>query len=146
MDNLIGFLVLVTILEFYILPTIVAWLLQRHQLYAIGVLNLLLGWTLLGWIGALVWAFTTKREEPLLHQKKLAVQNPHRKHKQSTAQSHSNFSIARVQGDCAYGLNTPLARVWRTANDNYRVESASCLGPGDRSRPTPSRRRWRRHV
>jgi Superinfection immunity protein len=128
MDNLIGFLVLVTIWEFYILPTIAAWLLRHHQLYAIGVLNLLLGWTLLGWIGALVWAFTTKREEPLLHQKKLAVQNRHRKHKQSTAQSHSNFSIARVQGDCAYGLDddyTRLARVWRTANDNYRVESAS---------------------
>ena len=121
MDNLIGFLVLVTILELYILPTIAACLLQHNQIYAIGVLNLLLGWTLLGWIGALVWAFTTKREKPLLHQKKLAVQNSYRKHKQSTA-------LTRVQGGCAYGLDDDyksLARVWWTANDNYRVESAS---------------------
>jgi hypothetical protein len=30
---------------------------------AITVLNIFLGWTLLGWIAALAWAFTAKRPE-----------------------------------------------------------------------------------
>lgn len=42
----------------YFLPTfIVAW--RNHQnSVAIAVLNLLLGWTLLGWVAALVWSLT----------------------------------------------------------------------------------------
>jgi hypothetical protein len=40
----------------YFLPSIVAaWRLHRHK-GAIFVLNLLLGLTVLGWVGALVWA------------------------------------------------------------------------------------------
>lgn len=42
----------------YFLPTVVASLRQHLQTVAIFVLNLLLGWTLLGWVAALVWAFT----------------------------------------------------------------------------------------
>ena len=40
----------------YLLPSIVARQVQHHNVVAIVVLNVLLGWTLLGWIGALVWA------------------------------------------------------------------------------------------
>ncbi|MBI5014363.1 MAG: superinfection immunity protein [Deltaproteobacteria bacterium] len=35
---------------------------HHHQLGAIAALNLLLGWTVLGWIGALVWAFTAVQQ------------------------------------------------------------------------------------
>lgn len=42
----------------YLLPAIIATLRGHHQQNAIGALNLLLGWTLLGWIGALVWSLT----------------------------------------------------------------------------------------
>lgn len=45
-------------LALYMLPTIVGAARQRHNLLAIGVLNLLLGWTLIGWVVALVWALT----------------------------------------------------------------------------------------
>lgn len=38
----------------YFLPTIVGR--KKQQALGIFVLNLLLGWTLLGWVGALVWA------------------------------------------------------------------------------------------
>lgn len=41
----------------YFLPTIVARAQRNHQVVAIFVLNLLLGWTVVGWIVALVWAF-----------------------------------------------------------------------------------------
>jgi uncharacterized membrane protein YqaE (UPF0057 family) len=43
---------------FYFLPTIVSGLRHHHNDKAIFVTNLLLGWTMLGWIVALIWACT----------------------------------------------------------------------------------------
>ena len=42
----------------YFLPTIIAQRKKHRSLGGIFVLNLLLGWSLLGWIGALVWALS----------------------------------------------------------------------------------------
>jgi type VI secretion system protein VasI len=46
------------IVALYFLPSIVAYSRSHHQAGAICVLNLLLGWTVLGWIIAMVWAAT----------------------------------------------------------------------------------------
>lgn len=43
----------------YFLPSIVSALRKKSNTAAIFILNLLLGWTLIGWVVALVWAFTT---------------------------------------------------------------------------------------
>jgi hypothetical protein len=43
----------------YFLPAMVASAREHHNLMAIVVLNLLAGWTFIGWVGALVWACTT---------------------------------------------------------------------------------------
>lgn len=51
------------VLAIYFLPSLVATLRKHHQAGAIFVLNLLLGWTLLGWIIALVWAATAVRRD-----------------------------------------------------------------------------------
>lgn len=40
----------------YLIPTIIAHRRQHRNATAIFLLNLLLGWTLLGWVGALVWS------------------------------------------------------------------------------------------
>lgn len=48
---------LVFVLGFYMLPSMVAAGRHHRSGTAIAVLNLLLGWTLLGWVAALVWAF-----------------------------------------------------------------------------------------
>lgn len=45
----------------YLIPSIVAANRQHHQIGAIATLNLLLGWTFLGWAAALVWAMTATR-------------------------------------------------------------------------------------
>jgi len=45
----------------YFIPAIVASTRKHHNAVAIGVLNLFLGWTILGWIGALIWACTNPR-------------------------------------------------------------------------------------
>lgn len=58
MSVIVGLIPLAILLAIYFLPTLVA-LSRRHQsAVAIFVLNLLLGWTVLGWIVAFVWSFT----------------------------------------------------------------------------------------
>lgn len=54
----------------YFLPTAVGW--KKRNASAIFVLNLLLGWTLIGWVVALVWA--TTNEAPV--QKKAPTPTP----------------------------------------------------------------------
>lgn len=49
---------LVVIVAVYFAPSVIAGIRRHHQTGAIVVLNLLLGWTVLTWIGALVWALT----------------------------------------------------------------------------------------
>jgi hypothetical protein len=45
-------------LLFYFVPTFVATLRGHQNAAAIFILNLLLGWSFLGWVVALVWSFT----------------------------------------------------------------------------------------
>jgi hypothetical protein len=40
----------------YFLPAIVAYIYRRERLFYIALLNLLTGWSVIGWIGALKWA------------------------------------------------------------------------------------------
>ena len=42
----------------YFLPTIVAYGRRHRQKFAILILNIVAGWTFLGWVVALVWAST----------------------------------------------------------------------------------------
>ena len=43
-------------LALYFLPSIVAFVRDKTNKWAIFILNLLLGWSLIGWVAALVWA------------------------------------------------------------------------------------------
>jgi hypothetical protein len=45
----------------YFIPTIVAYSREHHNKFPIFLVNLLFGWTFVGWAVALVWAFTAKR-------------------------------------------------------------------------------------
>lgn len=48
----------------YFLPTLVAVVRGHPRALAIGLLNLLLGWTLLGWLAAAAWALLGARRRP----------------------------------------------------------------------------------
>lgn len=50
----------------YFVPSFVASANGHRQTLAIVVLNVLLGWTLVGWVIALVWAFTAERPAPVV--------------------------------------------------------------------------------
>jgi ABC-type transport system involved in cytochrome c biogenesis permease component len=59
-------LVLVIILPISFAPTIVAFVRKHNQKWLVFLLNLLTGWTWIGWIAALIWAIAGKpvaREE-----------------------------------------------------------------------------------
>lgn len=45
-------------LVFYFSPLLVAMQREHRSVTGIGILNFLLGWTMLGWVGALVWAYS----------------------------------------------------------------------------------------
>lgn len=49
-------ILLVILLAAYCAPTIVAQQRRHKDLYGIAALNILLGWTFLGWVIALIWA------------------------------------------------------------------------------------------
>jgi len=46
------------IVAIYLMPTMFAASHKHHNTMAIFVINLFLGWTLVGWVVALAWAFT----------------------------------------------------------------------------------------
>lgn len=48
----------------YLFPSIVARYREHHNATAIFLLNLFLGWSILGWIGALVWSATRVIRDP----------------------------------------------------------------------------------
>ena len=54
-----GAILLVILIAAYFIPTIVAYSRGHRNASAITVLNLLLGWTLIGWVAALVWSLTS---------------------------------------------------------------------------------------
>ena len=54
--TIIELLLVVLIFTIYFLPTLLAFLRQHKNKLAIFLLNLLLGWTVLGWVVSLVWS------------------------------------------------------------------------------------------
>ena len=51
-------LALVLVLLIYFIPTMVGW--KKKHSSGIIVLNIFLGWTFFGWVGALIWALTSE--------------------------------------------------------------------------------------
>jgi hypothetical protein len=61
--NLIGFwLVSGSMLGIYLAPLIIAVVRDHHRLPWIGLLNFAAGWTVIGWVGALMWSVTAVRQ------------------------------------------------------------------------------------
>lgn len=49
------------ILPVYFLPTLIAFIRRKTNRLPIFLLNLFAGWTVLGWIGALIWGATSDK-------------------------------------------------------------------------------------
>jgi hypothetical protein len=53
---MLGMLGFVFFIVLYFLPGLIATTKKRKNYNAIVILNLFLGWTIIGWVGALIWA------------------------------------------------------------------------------------------
>jgi len=62
MDIVVVTVATVVVACVYFLPATIASSRKHRQVAAIFILNLFLGWTVLGWIVALVWSFIRERE------------------------------------------------------------------------------------
>ncbi len=60
MFHLFGFFIMMVAL--YFLPSIIGW--QKQNATAIVAVNVLLGWTVVGWIVALIWALSSPGATP----------------------------------------------------------------------------------
>ncbi len=61
MDSIGAVAILAVLLAVYFLPTLIAGPGHPHR-FAIFVINLLFGWTLVIWVGCIVWALVQRRE------------------------------------------------------------------------------------
>lgn len=66
MGNLRGseWIVLLILLVFYFIPTYIAFGRRHPQKVPILFLNLLAGWTVVGWVGALIWSLVVPQPAP----------------------------------------------------------------------------------
>jgi len=62
MDNTIFMVELLLALILYMLPTLIAFARDVPQRFLINVLNIILGWTLIGWIVCFLWALMAETE------------------------------------------------------------------------------------
>ena len=56
-------LMLMAVIVIYILPTLIAFGREHPHRQEVLVLNLLLGWTLIGWVGVFLWASLARTED-----------------------------------------------------------------------------------
>ena len=61
--GIFAWFIVVVCLVPYFLPTIIAILRKKTSAGGIFVLNLLLGWTVIGWVGALIWSLSADARE-----------------------------------------------------------------------------------
>lgn len=59
----LGLLIIIIIVAAYFLPTLAAMGKKKKNTLAIFLLNLLLGWTIIGWVIAIIWAVTYEKKE-----------------------------------------------------------------------------------
>lgn len=55
-------------IAFYFAPLIIAVARKKSNVVAIGALNVLLGWSLIGWVVALVWALSNDQVQTIVVQ------------------------------------------------------------------------------
>ncbi|ATS92498.1 putative membrane immunity protein [Escherichia phage St11Ph5] len=60
MESLAAILVMLFVLAVYLIPTIIAFARGHASKWGIGVLNIVLGWSLVFWVVALIWALSNK--------------------------------------------------------------------------------------
>lgn len=61
---------LLLLLILYLVPSFSAYYLKHHNAGAITLLNVVAGWTGIGWLAALIWSFTNPKKVVVVNQSK----------------------------------------------------------------------------
>lgn len=61
MEPIVMLLIAGLLIVSYFLPSVIGFRRGHHNAAAILALNILLGWTFIGWVAALVWSLTAVR-------------------------------------------------------------------------------------
>ena len=75
-EVLFGLFSLTVSLVLYFIPAGIAAIRKHNQTMAIFLVNLLLGWTVLGWVIALIWAFVNSSGSQQVAQPAIATPSP----------------------------------------------------------------------
>lgn len=60
----LSILMVVVMVALYFAPTIIAIIRKHHNVMPVALVNTLLGWTVVGWVVALVWSFSSPPSSP----------------------------------------------------------------------------------
>lgn len=70
---IMGFFILFLVLFIYFIPSVNAYSKKKKNAGAVFALNVFLGWTLVGWVVALVWSATVDPEPVIVNAKSDAI-------------------------------------------------------------------------
>jgi hypothetical protein len=101
-----GLVLFLLILFFYFIPAYVAGTRRAENSGAITAINLLFGWTVIGWFGALIWACTDK-QRPAPEAKPQAPAEPNGNPRLRAAQDRAAAIVA-----AAKARETPPAKIY----------------------------------
>lgn len=65
MDTALLCIILLAAVAVYFIPSFVARMRHHHNENAIVIINFFLGWTFIGWVVALAWAFSSQPAQPV---------------------------------------------------------------------------------
>ena len=66
LSNTTNIIMLLLIVLIYMLPSLIAYSREHPRRQDIAVLNILLGWTLIGWIAIFLWASLAQFEREMI--------------------------------------------------------------------------------
>jgi Superinfection immunity protein/Short C-terminal domain len=89
--SIVGWFIAFVLLFPYFLPTIIAILRRKRNAGGIFFLNLILGWTLIGWVCALVWSLSSDAQPTIIvHNSPVAAPPP-----PPTSHAYTNVTVRK---------------------------------------------------
>lgn len=118
-------------LALYLIPALVAGTRRHHQVTAITLTNLLLGWTVIGWVVALIWSVSA------VHPERRSARQQRQMARWEHTKSQAPLSRAWLTDELA-----DLKATWRRQDSKSKQERPSTY----LSSPKQERPRARRHL
>lgn len=93
----------------YFLPTLIGW--NKRNSNAILALNILLGWTFIGWVVAFIWSISKDSTPIIISEKRI-------KKKKKKKRQNSNVDLIKENPE----PDKPHIKVWDIENENQSLK------------------------